>query len=59
MLLLQDPVTPLEDTEIYSITMEATLAFLLNFLGSGSLVWFAMRKGTPALLSLYRSLVLY
>ncbi|XP_047075917.1 uncharacterized protein LOC124685938 isoform X2 [Lolium rigidum] len=43
-LRAKDPVTPLEDTEIYSITMEATLAFLLNFLGSGSLVWFATRK---------------
>jgi hypothetical protein len=52
MLLLQDPVTPLEDTEIYSITMEATLAFLLNFLASGSLVWFATRKGAHPLSSL-------
>uniref|UniRef100_A0ACD5V7M9 Uncharacterized protein n=2 Tax=Avena sativa TaxID=4498 RepID=A0ACD5V7M9_AVESA len=43
-LRAKDPVTPLEDTELYSTTMKATSAYFFTFVGTGSLVWFATRK---------------
>jgi hypothetical protein len=51
-MLLQDPATPVEDTELYSIIMKANVFHLLTLAASGSLVWFATRKGASALLSL-------
>uniref|UniRef100_A0ACD5Z7J5 Uncharacterized protein n=1 Tax=Avena sativa TaxID=4498 RepID=A0ACD5Z7J5_AVESA len=43
-LRAKDPVTPLEDTELYSTTVKASLAYFFTFVGTGSLVWFATRK---------------
>ncbi|CAM0946862.1 unnamed protein product [Alopecurus aequalis] len=42
-------ITLLEDTELYKITMNAAMALVLNFAATGTLVWFATRKG-PKLL---------
>uniref|UniRef100_A0ACD5Z1Z6 Uncharacterized protein n=1 Tax=Avena sativa TaxID=4498 RepID=A0ACD5Z1Z6_AVESA len=59
----KDPVTPWEDTLHYSTAIEANAEFLLTFVGSASLVWFATRKAPkylgirplPRLLSLVYS----
>ena len=49
-MLLQDPATPVEDTKLYSITMNADVVKVLSLASSGILVWFATRKGASPLL---------
>ena len=52
VMLLQDPATPVEDTELYSTTMKADVVKVLSLASSGILVWFATRKGASPLLPL-------